>query len=95
MGQEGGKQKVRMSKKFNKTMILSRGVTVNLRGRVPRYNMTPTAQLITKKYIQVLKKWGVAGFLCKIFLRILPLFEVYPVCITMASAFWEDKIFDP
>ena len=95
MGQDGGKQKVRTSRKFNKIITPSRGVTDNLKGRVPKYTMTPMKQLITKKYVQVLKKWGVAGFLCKIFLRILPLLDVYPVCMTIASAFWEDNIFDP
>lgn len=56
MGQDGGKQKVRTSRKFNKIITPSRGVTDNLKGRVPKYTMTPMKQLITKKYMQVLKK---------------------------------------
>jgi len=42
MGEEGGKQKVMMRRKFKKMIIGYKGVTTSLRGSVPKYRITPT-----------------------------------------------------
>jgi len=42
MGAEGGKQNVMMSRKLRKIITGYKGVTVSLKGSVPRYKIIPT-----------------------------------------------------